>query len=327
MWRALALSLFASSLVACRPESPPFAATPTCVDVEHRTLDFWLGEWDVKNPKGEALGRNSITKTLGGCAIEEHWTDAKGAEGKSVFFYDRAKRRWKQVWITDDGQWKEKAEVPGAVAGAVRFQGEVPRSTGGVALDRTTLTKASETVTQVIERSTDEGRTWTSWTGVYEKRQAKESCRGAHRDFDFWVGDWDVVVKSRPKADAPWVEQRGENHVTRVLEGCGIEERFSASGGVGGEWAGKSLSRFVDTEGKWRQTWIDDGGGYMPFVGGRQGADMVLVGEPKTTNGVTTVMRMVFTDIGPDRLLWRWEGSKDGGASWEVKMTIEYTRR
>jgi hypothetical protein len=324
----LVLALASSTLVGCAARvSPPFTAGGGCTGEEHRALDFWLGEWDVKTQAGELAGRNVISKTLGGCAIEERWTDASGAEGRSLFHYDRAIRRWKQLWITDDGHWKEKTEVPGAVEGAVRFEGMVPQPAGGTAIDRTTLSRDGATVSQRIEKSTDGGKTWASWTGVYSRREPKDTCRGAHRQLDFWVGDWDVVVKARPKPDAPWVEQRGRNRVTRVLDGCGIEESFSATGGASGDWAGKSLSRFVDAEGKWRQTWIDDGGGYMPFVGEKRGGDVVLVGEPKTALGVTTVMRMVFTNITEDSFLWRWEASKDGGSAWETKMTIEYRRR
>lgn len=63
------------------------------------------------------------------------------------------------------------------------------------------------------------------------------------------------------------------------------------------------------------------------FVGEMKGSDMVLVGEPRTADGVTTVMRMIFTEIAAGSILWRWEASRDGGATWSPRMLIHYTRK
>jgi hypothetical protein len=49
-------------------------------------LDFWLGQWDVSQG-GQLVGTNTIETTLDGCAIFEHWRDADGGKGTSLFYY------------------------------------------------------------------------------------------------------------------------------------------------------------------------------------------------------------------------------------------------
>ena len=145
-------------------------AQAPCAGPEYRLLDFWTGRWDVKlsPPEGQAqagsaktLGTNIIEKTLGGCAVLEHWSDAAGGSGKSLFYYHPAERVWKQVWVTDIGRVKEKRAVAAPSPDAVRFQGELRADDGSRILDRTTLTRLpGGRVRQLIEQSVDDGRAW-----------------------------------------------------------------------------------------------------------------------------------------------------------------------
>jgi hypothetical protein len=299
--------LVALLIASCAPApSAPFAAAPRCDGAEYRRLDFWVGEWDVTSPSGAREGTNVIAKTLDGCAIEETWRDANGGRGTSVFYFDRARRAWSQVWVTSDGAWKEKREVA-APPGAVRFEGQVARASGGAVRDRTTLTPLADgRVRQVIEQSADGGATWRAWEGVYARRKACDA-----RDFDFWIGEWNVTIKT-PKGTA-----RGTNSIRPTLAGCVIEEEFHAEGPEE-PWSGRSFSRFSD--GRWRQTWVDDQGAYLAFDGGLEGGKMILYGEARRS-------RMVFADIRRDGLVWTWEKSADGGATWNLEMTIDYVRR
>ena len=114
-----------AALVACAagPRTQAvgaFEAGGGCSAAEYRALDFWLGDWEVRDAAGVLQGTNRIAADLSGCAVRESWTDASGGRGESLFFFDRAARRWKQVWITSDGSWKEKApvETPADAPGA-----------------------------------------------------------------------------------------------------------------------------------------------------------------------------------------------------------------
>ncbi len=125
----------------------------------YHTLDFWVGEWEVMS-EGARVGRNRIDKVVHGCALIENWVDANGVEGKSLFYFVRARKEWKQVWVAP-GSIKEKHLVATLPGGAVRFQGDLPMLDGSIVLDRTTLTPLPDgSVRQVIEQSRDGGTTW-----------------------------------------------------------------------------------------------------------------------------------------------------------------------
>ena len=151
-------------------------------------------------------------------------------------------------------------------------------------------------------------------------------CAGAeHRQLDFWIGDWNVAVHSRatPTSDQ-WSDQRGTQHVTPTLSGCAIEEHFTAAPPA--PWAGRSFSAFDVLSHQWRQTWVDDSGGYLAFTGGPDGDAFTFVGEPRDLGGVKFQMRMVFSKISHDALHWEWQRSEDGWATHALLMAIDYTR-
>jgi len=142
----------------------------------YQRLDFWVGNWDVfeTNDKGAVskAGTDLVEKVLDGCAIVENWRSVQGFEGKSLFYYRPVQKDWKQVWVTDSGPIKEKALILESPEGGVRFQGELPRQSGGTYLDRTTLTPLEGgRVHQVIEFSLDGGKTWkTMFDAEYRRK-------------------------------------------------------------------------------------------------------------------------------------------------------------
>src|SRR5687767_3406701 len=78
-------------------------------------------------------------------------------------------------------------------------------------------------------------------------------------ELDFWLGDW----------EARWgAAGRGTNSLRRILADRVIEEDFRGTG-TGGSLHGRSWSVFDPERGVWRQTWVDDQGGYIELVGER----------------------------------------------------------
>jgi hypothetical protein len=148
------------------------------------------------------------------------------------------------------------------------------------------------------------------------------------RQLDFWIGDWDIVVHARKAPDSEaWADAPGRQHIERVLGGCAISETFSATG-PGPAWAGRSYSSWQPKLGKWRQTWVDDSGGYLLFEGGVEAGTMALYGEPRNLpDGTLVQMRMIWLDVSADALRWEWQRTSDAGKSWRAMMTIDYKRR
>ncbi|MGI9264261.1 MAG: hypothetical protein ACR2QU_04995 [Gammaproteobacteria bacterium] len=139
-------------------------------------LDFWLGEWDVVDVSGKALGINRIESLLGGCVVLEHWLGATGFEARSFFYFHSWLGQWRQVWVTAHPQRphavKEKKLVDTFSDGGVRLQGEIMISPENYLQDRTTLRPLPDgRVHQKIEWSNDDGKTWnTGFEGWYRRR-------------------------------------------------------------------------------------------------------------------------------------------------------------
>jgi hypothetical protein len=157
----------------------------------------------------------------------------------------------------------------------------------------------------------------------------KPACASAeHRQFDFWIGEWDVAIRARQSPTATtWGEAKGTQHIEAILGGCAIAEHFAAEGPAQ-PWAGKSYSAWQPQLGKWRQTWVDDGGSYIALTGGVENGVMTLYGEPRTgKDGTSFQMRMVFQNVTASSLLWEWQRSTDEWKTSTVMMAIDYKRR
>jgi uncharacterized protein DUF1579 len=155
---------------------------------------------------------------------------------------------------------------------------------------------------------------------------SKACAAPEYRQFDFWIGDWDLAVHARsaPTSDQ-WGEARGHQHVEAILGGCAIAEHFTADGPQT-PWAGASYSSWQPALSQWRQTWVDDSGGYLAFRGGLEHGAMTLYGEPREAGGKRFQMRMVFRDVTADSLRWEWQRSDDDWATAAPMIAIDYRR-
>ena len=135
---------------------------------------------------------------------------------------------------------------------------------------------------------------------------------------DFWVGTWDLAWET-----ADGATQTGTNTITRGQGGCVIHERFAAEAGFAGEsWS-------VLTPAGWRQTWVDNAGGYLLFTGATDAEGRVAEMRQATSAnpaGQQQTNRMIWEDVTADSLVWRWQASLDGGETWADRWVIRYTR-
>ena len=154
-----------------------------------------------------------------------------------------------------------------------------------------------------------------------------QACSGPEfRQLDFWIGDWNVKIHARASpASDQWGDSVGTQHVRSILSGCAIEENFAAQGPPS-PWAGRSFATFDGFSKKWRQTWVDDSGGYIPLDGGPEGSEFALYGPPREIKGTKFQMRMVWKNITHEALRWEWQRSEDGWQTNAVMMVIDYTR-
>lgn len=125
-----------------------------------RQFDFWVGEWDVFNPQGQKAGTSSIQQFAEGCGVLENWTSTLGGSGKSINFYDPAAERWYQYWMGANGSPARYAGV--YKDGAMRYEGEPPSGGNKTRTRLTFFNLDANTVRQLAEQSSDDGKTWTT---------------------------------------------------------------------------------------------------------------------------------------------------------------------
>ncbi len=150
-----------------------------------------------------------------------------------------------------------------------------------------------------------------------QEKEAPPPCSAPEfAQFDFWVGEWNAV----------WEGGKGTNTIRKTLGGCVIEENFDASGPEGNGLVGKSVSTYDPKQGVWRQTWVDNEGGYLDFTGGFKDGKMMFTREAEH-EGKTYIQRMVWQNITHDAFDWNWQRSVDGGKTWKDVWVIRYTRK
>ena len=139
------------------------------------------------------------------------------------------------------------------------------------------------------------------------------------RQMDFWLGTWDAYYTPETTRAAD-----GQNVITREYGGCVIQEAFDGGPQAQG-LIGHSVSTYHAPTQQWRQTWVDNQGGYFALTGGPVGDDFILVNT--RINDSMPYQRMLFEDITPDGFTWRWQRSTDAGAPWTDAWVIHYVRR
>lgn len=144
------------------------------------------------------------------------------------------------------------------------------------------------------------------------------------RQFDFWLGEWDLSWPAEQTSGQAGEVGHGTNTITRLFGDCVIEENFAFADQ---SFLGRSVSVYDAQAGMWRQTWVDNQGGYLMFVGNYDGETMELRTPTVEQDGEWLVQRMVFSNIERDSLNWDWQGSRDGGETWNDLWNVTYQRR
>lgn len=136
-----------------------------------------------------------------------------------------------------------------------------------------------------------------------------------YRQFDFWIGDWDVLLPDGKPA--------GTNQIRRILDGCVIQESWRGAGGS----SGTSYNVYDRTRRRWHQTWVDDRGSLLQLDGEFSKPRMTLRGETLDSSGVKQLQRITWQPTGPAQVRQLWESSRDGGKTWAVIFDGRYHRR
>lgn len=139
--------------------------------------------------------------------------------------------------------------------------------------------------------------------------------------FDFWVGEWNLSWED-PEGNVV----KGKNEIIKILDGKVFKENFRALEGQLSGYVGKSWSVYNKRTKEWKQTWVDNQGAYLDFIGKFEGDKRIFFRKTQNKEGEAVLQRMVFYDIDEDSFTWDWEQSSDNGESWELQWRINYER-
>ena len=143
--------------------------------------------------------------------------------------------------------------------------------------------------------------------------------RPENHQFDFLLGNWRIssAGASEGAAHSP-VEAR----VTSDLDHCLIEETVGGPGG----YRGWSFSGYHPVSQLWHRTYVDNRGQRL-LLSGMQSASgqMVLTGS-KNSPGGAVLVRLTYEQVASDRVVQRWEFSRDGGVTWPVGQEVLLVR-
>lgn len=135
------------------------------------------------------------------------------------------------------------------------------------------------------------------------------------RQFDFWVGDWEVTVGG---------VRAGQSRVEKILNDCVVFENWTGASG----YVGKSFNLYDRQKKRWQQTWVDGMGGVTEYFGEwKDGAlryeakGIVPAGEKDPAD-----QTMVFFKLDDGRVRQLIQQTRDGGKTWSVVFDGLYAR-
>jgi hypothetical protein len=153
--------------------------------------------------------------------------------------------------------------------------------------------------------------------------EAQKPCNSPeHRQFDFWVGSWEVYYYEGGQKGG----LAGTNDIKLLFNDCVLQENWVH----GGELVGSSYNIYSPLDKKWHQTWVDNRGTLLVLAGEFKDGKMILEGQhPGRNPGVTVTERITWSlvDDDPNQVRQFWEFSRDGGTTWEVAFDGLYIRK
>jgi len=135
-----------------------------------------------------------------------------------------------------------------------------------------------------------------------------------HRQFDFWLGEWNV--------HSPDGKLAGVNQISREYDGCVLHERYTNNRG----YTGESLNTYDAGRKVWHQTWVDNSGMLLLIEGAFRDGRMVLEGQIVDAAGKAVRHRITWTPHADGTLRQHWE-SADGTGKWSTLFDGKYTRK
>ena len=137
------------------------------------------------------------------------------------------------------------------------------------------------------------------------------------RQFDFWIGEWDVYVTGSKT-------YAGHSLIQMIAGGCALLENWDSPGS-----SGKSINFIDPTTNKWKQSWAGSyAGGVQEFINGEyKDSAMHFEFETKDAAGNKIIGKFIFYNEGPGRVRQFNATSADNGKTWTTSYDFTYIKK
>lgn len=159
------------------------------------------------------------------------------------------------------------------------------------------------------------------FTEIHEKMYKKAypcSTNSKHREFDFWIGEWNVFQSGTTNLV-------GHSKVQNTSGDCTLLESWTSATGP---YTGKSLNFYNESSEKWEQHWI----GSMADIGINnsgvysEGA-MRFNKDTQNPDGSMTLTHFNFHNLPNGQVRQHLENSTDNGKTWQTAFDFTYVRK
>jgi len=141
------------------------------------------------------------------------------------------------------------------------------------------------------------------------------ACESAeHKQFDFWVGEWDVYRTDTNQHVA-------KSRIEKLYRGCAVRENWMPLNGFG---AGGSLNAYLPSEKRWRQVYTGSANGWAEYAGGMDGAMMVILGTQLMPNGSKMPVKISYAPKSDGSVVQTGYQSPDDGKTWSLTYQFAY---
>ncbi len=135
-----------------------------------------------------------------------------------------------------------------------------------------------------------------------------------YRQFDFWIGEWDVVTTQGH-------DPAGTSSIQLILDQCVLLENWK------GGSSGKSFNHYDSTTKKWIQDWVDNQSNGVHFEGQLENGVMSFYADSPNSDGTRSRRHLQFFKLDVDHVRQFSQQSTDGGKTWTVEYDLTYNRK
>lgn len=135
-----------------------------------------------------------------------------------------------------------------------------------------------------------------------------------YRQFDFWIGEWDVVSTQGH-------DPAGTSSIQLILDKCVLLENWT------GGSSGKSFNHYDTTTKKWIQDWVDNQSTSVHFEGALENGVMSFYADSPNPDGTHARRHLQFFKLDDNHVRQLSQQSTDNGKTWTVEYDLTYNRK